>query len=137
MVQPPNINQTFQISPNQNTGIKYANSIDEVQSDMTAGESPFFSKDMSVVWIKNSKGEIRTFELNEIVPKDEKDLQIEFLQAQIDELKKGMIVNEQHITNGISTKDTTSTSSDDESNGTTIEESKSTSVQRVSTSKKK
>jgi hypothetical protein len=47
---------------------------------------------MSVVWIKNTKGEIKTYELKEIIPKDDKDIQIELLQAQINEMK-GMIEN--------------------------------------------
>ena len=137
-MQPPtSLTQNFQLAPATRDTLKYADSIEEVQNDMTNGEVPYFSKDMSIVWVKNLKGEIRTYELSEIVPKDEKDLQIEFLQAQIDELKKGMVANEQYTTNVIPTKDTTNTTRDDESNGTTIEESKSTSIQRVSTSKKK
>ena len=57
---------------------------------MVVGDTPYFSKDMSVVWIKNTKGDIKTYELNEIVPKDNKDIKIEYLQAQIEELKKEM-----------------------------------------------
>lgn len=87
-VQP--ITQNFQITPTNRETIKYANSIDEVQRDTTIGEIPYFSKDMSVVWVKNTKGEIKTYELKEIIPKDEKDIKIELLQAQIEELKKGI-----------------------------------------------
>ena len=61
-------------------------------------ETPFFSKDMSIVWIKNSKGDIKSYELEEIIPKAEKDLQIELLQAQIDELK-GKIENDANARN--------------------------------------
>ena len=92
--QQPAINQTFQLSSSNNNVIRYATSIDEVNRDMVIGDTPYFSKDMSVVWIKNTKGEIKTYELNEIIPKDEKDLKIEYLQAQIEELKKGMKKNE-------------------------------------------
>ena len=70
--------------------ITYASSMEEVQRDMVIGDTPYFSKDMSVVWIKNAKGDIKTYELTEIVPKDNKDLQIEYLQAQIKELRKEM-----------------------------------------------
>lgn len=91
---PTNLTQNFQIAPTNRDVIKYATSIDEVQRDMVVGDTPYFSKDMSVVWIKNTKGDIKTYELNEIIPKDNKDLQIEYLQAQIEELKKGMIKNE-------------------------------------------
>ena len=91
--QQPAINQTFQLAPQQN-GIKYANSIDDVVKEIVYIDTPFFSKDMSVLWLKNNKNEIKTYELNEIIPKDTKDLQIEYLQAQIEELKKGIKTNE-------------------------------------------
>lgn len=90
---PTNLTQNFQLAPQNREVIRYANSIDDVQKEIIIGETPYFSKDMSVVWIKNNKGEIKTFELNEIVPKDEKDIKIELLQAQIEELKKGMKEN--------------------------------------------
>ena len=92
--QPTNLTQNFQLAPQNKEVIKFAESIDEVKRDMVIGDTPFFSKDMSVVWIKNIKGEIKTYELNEIIPKDEKDLKIEYLTAQIEELKKGMSKNE-------------------------------------------
>ena len=87
---PTNLTQNFQLAPTNRDVIKYANTIEEVQRDMVLGDTPYFSKDMSVVWIKNTTGEIKTYELKEIIKKDEKDLQIEFLQAQIKELKEGM-----------------------------------------------
>lgn len=91
---PTNLTQNFQLAPTSRDVIRYATSIDEVQRDMVIGETPYFSKDMSVVWIKNTKGDIKTYELNEIIPKDNKDIQIEYLQAQIEELKRGMKKNE-------------------------------------------
>lgn len=90
--QTPAINQTFQLAPTNNHTIRYANTIDEVNKETIFYDTPFFSKDMSVVWIKNTKGEIKTYELNEIIAKDDKDIQIEMLQAQINEMK-GMIRN--------------------------------------------
>lgn len=90
---PTNLTQNFQLAPTNRDVIKYAGSINEVQRDMVIGDTPYFSKDMSVVWVKNTKGEIKTYELNEIVPKDEKDLKIELLLSEISELK-GMINNE-------------------------------------------
>lgn len=86
------ITQNFQIAPTNREVIKYANSMEEVQRDMVIGDTPYFSKDMSIVWIKNTKGEIKTYELTEIIAKDDKDIQIELLQAQINEMK-GMISN--------------------------------------------
>jgi len=81
--QPTNLTQNFQIAPTNRDVIRYASSIDEVNRDMVIGDTPFFSKDLSIVWIKNTKGEIKTYELIEIIPKDDKDIQIELLQAQI------------------------------------------------------
>lgn len=84
----PSINQTFQLAPTNQNSIKYANSIEEVQKDIVIGDTPYFSNDMSVVWIKNTKGEIKSYELNEIVRKDKKDMIIENLQYQLQELRK-------------------------------------------------
>ena len=85
---PTNLTQNFQIAPTHQSGMKYANSIDEVNKEMVYIDTPFFSKDMSVVWVKNTKGEIKTYELTEIIAKDDKDLVIESLQMQIAELRK-------------------------------------------------
>lgn len=133
---PTNLTQNFQLAPTNREVIKYATSIEEVQRDIVIGDTPYFSKDMSVVWIKNIKGDIKTYELNEIVPKDEKDLHIELLMEQIEELK-GKINNEQYVTNDDEQLVTTSTTKDDEPIRTTTKKSKPTSVSRVSTSKKK
>ena len=85
---PTNLTQNFQLAPTNRDVIRYASSIDEVQKDIVIGDTPYFSKDMSIVWIKNIKGEIKTYELNEIIAKDEKDLMISNLQFQIEELRK-------------------------------------------------
>lgn len=90
-VQP--ITQNFQLAPT--SGIKYANTLEEVKKEMVYVDTPFFSKDFSVMWLKTAKGEVKNYELKEIVEKDEKDIQIEFLQAQINDLKKGIARNEQ------------------------------------------
>ena len=108
---PTSLTQNFQLAPTNRDVIKYAASMEEVQKDMVMGDTPYFAKDMSVVWIKNTKGEIKTYELNEIIPKDEKDLKIEYLQAQIEELKKGMVNNEPVAT---ITESTTKSNKDEE-----------------------
>lgn len=120
--QQPSINQTFQLAPTNRDVIRYASSIDEVQRDVVIGDTPYFSKDMSVVWIKNTKGEIKTYELNEIIPKDEKDIQITYLQSQIEELRKEIENNAK-----------SNTSNDDEPTSN----EKSTDVQSNRTTKKK
>lgn len=89
--QQPAINQTFQLAPHNLGGLRYFNTIDEVNKEPVYNETPFFSKDMSVVWIKNTKGEIKTYELKEIIPQDEKDIQIEMLKARINDLERKTI----------------------------------------------
>lgn len=121
--QQPAINQTFQLAPNSNHAMRYANTIDDVNKETVYFDTPFFSKDMSVLWVKNAKGDIKPYELNEIVQKDEKDLQIELLQAQINEMK-GMIKNAK-----------SNNTNDDESNSS--KESTNVSVSRTSTKKSK
>lgn len=116
-VQP--ITQNFQLAPSNQGGIKYVNSVEDVNKETVMMDTPFFSKDLTVVWIKNSKGEIKSYELNEITLKDEKDIMIENLQNQINELK-GMINNE-HDTN----------------TNATVESEKPTNVQVHRTSTKK
>lgn len=91
---PTNLTQNFQLAPTHQGGMRYANTIDDVGKEVVYADMPFFSKDMSVVWIKNNKGDIKTYELKEIVPRDEKDIKIDFLMAQIEELKKGMVKHE-------------------------------------------
>jgi len=114
-VQPTNLTQNFQLAPSNRDVIKYASSIDEVQREMVIGDTPYFSKDMSVVWVKNTKGEIKTYELNEIIPRDEKDMQIELLQAQLTELK-GMInnakSNDKYVNEPVESKKSTNVSND-------------------------
>lgn len=111
-MQVPIINQTFQQTPS--SLIKYANSIDEVNKELVIGDTPYFSTDMSVVWIKNIRGEIKAYELNEIIEKDEKDIKIEMLLAQIEELKKGKEDEKSSNTDVVeSTKDEKSSSISD------------------------
>lgn len=133
--QQPAINQTFQLAPNGHGGIRYANSIEDVGKETVFVDTPFFSKDLSVLWIKNSSGDIKAYELNEIVKKDEKDLQIDLLTAKINELE-GMIKNEQSNKTIIESKTSTDTEEHDKPVGATTQSTKSTSVSRVSKSKK-
>ena len=133
--QQPAINQTFQLAPTHQGGMRYANTIDDVNKEVVYADTPFFSKDMSVLWIKNNKNDIKTYELNEIIPLDSKDMQIQYLQSQIEELK-GMIKNDANVTNVNEQQDTTDTSTNDESDGTTTKKSKPSSIQKVSGSKK-
>ena len=92
--QQPPITQNFQLAPpSHQFSMKFANTIEDVNKELVYTDTPFFSKDMSVLWVKNVKGEVKAYELTEIVQKDEKDIMIDNLQAQIDELKKGLMDN--------------------------------------------
>lgn len=136
-IQPPtNLTQNFQIAPTNHDIIRYADNIDEVQRNMVVGDTPYFSKDMSVVWIKNAKGEVRTYELEEIVPKDAKDMQIELLQSQIDALREEIQRNDANVTDDDTKQNATDTSANDGTIGTAIEKIKPTRLSKVSTSQK-
>lgn len=134
--QQPSINQTFQLAPNSTGGLKYANSIEDVNKETVFVDTPFFSKDLSVLWIKNSSGDIKAYDITEIVKKDEKDIQIELLQAQVNELR-GMIKNEPVITNVDEPEVSTDTTTSSESVGEPVKKNEPTSVSRVSKSKTK
>ena len=84
--QQPSINQTFQLAPQG--GMKFANSYEDVNKEMVYADTPYFSHDLSLVWIKSAKGNIKAYEMKEIVEKDEKDLLIDSLQLQINDLRK-------------------------------------------------
>lgn len=135
MPQPTNLTQNFQITPSTHRdNMRYANSINDVKKELVIADTPFFSRDMSVVWIKSPSNEIKAYEMNEIIEKDEKDIQIEYLTSQIEELK-GMIVNEQHNSNVIQSENETNTARFDEPVARTTQKSEPTSVSRVSKSK--
>lgn len=91
--QPTVINQTFQSSPNGIVGLKHVNSIEDAEKELTVVETAFVTDDYMQLFIKNAKGEIRTFDMFEVIPKDEKDEIIEQLRSENEKLK-GMIKNE-------------------------------------------
>lgn len=109
------ITQNFQLAPSQNSSIKYAETIDDVKKDLVFGDTLFVNKDYTYMWMKNARGDIKTYEVKEIVILDEKDTQIKNLTAQIEELKKELNnyatnVNEYANVKTSSTKSTTSKS---------------------------
>jgi hypothetical protein len=92
------ITQNFQLAPNQSnsSSIKYAEAIDDVKNELVFGDTLFINKAYTTMWLKNARGEIKTYEVKEVVVLDEKDAQIENLKAQIEELKKEMANREQY-----------------------------------------
>jgi len=104
MQQPqiPQINQNFQITPTTNNNneiqAKYVNNIDDVKNTFVMTTGLFVNKEMNTLWFKNVNGDIRTFNLQEIIEQDEKDIEIQRLRNEIENMK-GMIMNESRITN--------------------------------------
>lgn len=98
----PQINQSFQLAPNPTNNeleSKYVNNIDEVKGIFVMKTGVFLNKELNTLWIKNTNGDIRTFELNELVEIDPKDREIAILKQELEKLKE-MIPNE---SNGNST----------------------------------
>ena len=100
--QPVPITQNFQLAPNTNNNeleSKYVNNIDEVKGIFVMKTGVFLNKELNTLWIKNINGDIRTFELNELVEIDPKDREIAMLKQELEKMKE-MISNE---SNGNST----------------------------------
>ena len=101
MAQTPQINQTFQIAPNQSLNElegKYVNNIEEVKNTLTLKNTLFVDKEMKNLWFKGTDGNIKTYTLSEVIELDEKDKQIILLKRQIEEMK-GMILNAKQSVN--------------------------------------
>lgn len=90
------ITQNFQLAPNQNNGIKYVSSIEDVRKELVFADTLFINKELSQLWLKNASGDIKTYQLIEIIEKDAKDAKIEELEAKLDELLKEK-ENEQYV----------------------------------------
>ena len=97
----PNVTQNFQLAPNPNSNeleSKYVNNIDEVKGIFVMKTGVFLNKELNTLWIKNTNGDIRTFELNEIIPQDPKDIEINNLKKELQRMKE-MISNESDVNN--------------------------------------
>lgn len=92
--QVPQINQSFQLAPQQNNNSelesRYAESIDEVKNTFVMKTAIFVNKDFSTMYVKDVSGNIRTFKTEEIFEIDEKDIQIQNLQRELEEMKSLM-----------------------------------------------
>lgn len=95
------ITQNFQLAPNQsNQGIKYANSIEDVKKELVFADTLFVNKEYTQLWYKNASGEVKTYELREIIILDEKDRKIAELEEKINMLVKER-ENEQHVNENV------------------------------------
>ena len=94
--QPPAINQTFQLSTTQYTNNEYdgrkAKNIEEVKNTLALKDTIFINDERDTLWIKDTSGNVKTYNLQEVIELDEKDKKIYELQKQIEELK-GAISN--------------------------------------------
>lgn len=89
--QIPQVNQTFQLAPNPTNNeleSKYVNNIDEVKGIFVMKTGVFLNKELNTLWIKNTNGDIRTFELNEIIPQDPKDIEINNLKKELQRMRE-------------------------------------------------
>ena len=97
----PQIHQSFQLAPNPNNNeleSKYVNNIDEVKGIFVMKTGVFLNKELNTLWIKNTNGDIRTFELSEIIQTDPKDVEINNLRQELQRMKE-MISNESNVNN--------------------------------------
>ena len=97
----PQVTQNFQLAPNPNNNeleSKYVNNIDEVKGIFVMKTGVFLNKELNTLWIKNTNGDIRTFELNEIIQTDPKDVEINNLRQELQRMKE-MISNESNGNN--------------------------------------
>ena len=85
--QPTILNQTIQTGPG-GQGVRYAESIDDVKREMIFADTLFVNKAFTNMWFKSPNGNIKTYLLEEFIPKDEKDLQIEALKRELEDLRK-------------------------------------------------
>lgn len=89
--QPVPITQNFQLAPNPNSNeleSKYVNNIDEVKGIFVMKTGVFLNKELSTLWIKNTNGDIRTFELNEVIETDPKDIEINNLKKELQRMRE-------------------------------------------------
>ena len=95
------ITQNFQLAPqptNNEIQAKYVNNIDDVKNTFVMTTGLFVNKEINTLWFKNVNGDIRTFNLQEIIEQDERDLEIQRLRNEIENMK-GMIANESNNSN--------------------------------------
>lgn len=116
------ITQNFQIAPTQQNqaGIKYANSVEDVKKELVFNDTLFVNKEYTNLWSKNASGDIKTYELKEIIELDEKDLKIQELEAKINMLVKEK-ENAQYVTKNANGTTTAKKSSNGRSNSTSDE----------------
>lgn len=88
---PTNLTQNFQLAPNPNNNeleSKYVNNIDEVKGIFVMKTGVFLNKELNTLWIKNTNGDIKTYELNEVIQQDPKDVEINNLKLELQRMRE-------------------------------------------------
>ncbi len=89
--QPVPITQNFQLAPNpinNELESKYANNIDEVRNTFVMKTGVFVNKDFTSMWVKTTDGNIKTYELNEVIQQDPKDVEINNLKQELQRMRE-------------------------------------------------
>ena len=89
--QPVPITQNFQLAPNPTNNeleSKYANNIDEVRNTFVMKTGVFVNKDFTSMWVKTTDGNIKTYELNEVIQQDPKDVEINNLKLELQRMRE-------------------------------------------------
>ena len=89
--QPVPITQNFQLAPNPTNNeleSKYANNIDEVRNTFVMKTGVFVNKDFTSMWVKTTDGNIKTYELNEVIQQDPKDIEINNLKKELQKMRE-------------------------------------------------
>ena len=101
--QPVPITQNFQLAPNPTNNeleSKYANNIDEVRNTFVMKTGVFVNKDFTSMWVKTTDGNIKTYELNEVIQQDPKDVEINNLKQELQRMKEMInYANESNVDN--------------------------------------
>lgn len=88
----PHIQQTFQLSNpvnNNDFDAKYVDNADDVRNVIVYRNTMFISRDMSKLWFKDANGYTKMYEIAEAIeeePKDKKDIELDELKKQVENL---------------------------------------------------
>lgn len=88
---PTNLTQNFQLAPNPSNNeleSKYVNNIDEVKNTFVMKTGVFINKDFTSLWVKTTDGNIKTYELNEVIQQDPKDVEINNLKRELERMRE-------------------------------------------------
>lgn len=89
---PTNLTQTFQLAPQINSNselqCQYADNIEQVKNTFVMKTGIFINKDFTSMWVKTTDGNIRTYDLNEVIQQDPKDVEINNLKQELQRVRE-------------------------------------------------